>query len=53
MGSVGMLNKGSKEGELLGMAGDHPLGVPLDREEEAPWTLNSLDDPVGGDGADL
>ena len=53
MGSVGMLNKGSKKGELLGMAGNHPLGVPLDREEEAPRTLDPLDDPVRGDRAEL
>lgn len=53
MGSLSMLNKGPKKGELLGVAGDHSLGVPLDREKEAAWALNPLDDPVGGDGADL
>ena len=52
-GSAGRLNQGSKEGELLGVVGDHPLRVPLDCEEEAPRGFDRLDDPVGGDGADL
>ena len=48
-----MLNQGAKEGELLLMPEGHALGVPLDREEEAPWSLHPLDNPVGRNGADL
>ena len=50
-GSRGLLNERSEEGELLGVAAGHSLGVPLDREEEAARAFDTLDHPIGSNGA--
>lgn len=52
MGFAGCLNESPKERELLGVAGNHPLGVPVDGEEKASSTLNPLNDPVWSDRVD-
>src|SRR5574337_1419942 len=52
MGFLGCLNESSKERELLGSAGNHPLGMPVDGEEKAPRAFNPLDNPVRSSGVD-
>ena len=52
MGFAGCFNESPKERELLGVASNHPLGVPVDGKEKTSSALNPLDDPVGSDGVD-
>ena len=52
-GSRRLLDESPEEGELFGMAAGHSLGVPLDREEEAAWAFDTLNHPIGSNGAHL
>ena len=50
-GAPRRLDERSEQGELLGVAVGHSLGVPLDREEEAALPFDRLDDSIGSNGA--